>query len=827
MSLTTVPNTIIRASAGSGKTYQLVQRLVRLLALDVQPEAIVALTFTRKAAGEFFARLLQKLAEFAEQPDRAKAFVPELDKDTRAKCLRLLRLLLGQMDRMRLGTLDSFFAAMVQSLPFELGLTGMGALMSEAEAKQAHEEVLDSVLVDLMRPENEDARRELVEAWKLASLGNESSRPTDDISGWMESLQDWFLECPDAARWGDAARIWPDATAPIWKADDDLTKVKAKLELCIVIDAFKDKRAAPKWREFYADLESHRPGTPLSDAIEYMLEPKRGDARLLAEGRGLWKMGTGKEVALSPEASRLLCHALQIVVGRELRSCCHRTHGRNRLVALYERAYQRQVRRVGRLCFSDLALLLAGRLDPGGGADWQARWPQLRSDMEYRLNARYDHWLFDEFQDTSRRQWRVFENLVDEVLQDAEARRSFFAVGDLKQSIYLWREAEPELFLGVEQRYAGHHLEFGSLRVSWRSCPAVLEMVNDTFSKEALLKEQLPGAMEWWRFEPHESADKLKDEQGHAAYLTVPAKEEKEAALIVLLRHLRPLARNLTCAVLVRKNDRARDLAAKLRAVLDCEVVCESEEAVATDNPVTLALLSVLQVAAHPGDSFAWNHLRMTPLADWMEREKLTPGRLGAEVRRELRKGGFLSVAESWAAHLRSAAGGFEAFSEWRVRQFLEIAAAFDSTGSRDIDAFLRHAREHRAAGAGGTRALQVMTIHKSKGLEFDVVILPELQTTILDDARRQRLLYKRDREGEIEWLLDKPPSAIVDWDGRLAEDVERLEARAAFEGLCRLYVAMTRARRELKVLVTRGARNVDEPSTWADLVARRSNDER
>src|SRR5688572_27202910 len=98
-----ISNTIIRSSAGSGNTVALVQRLVRLLALDVKPDSIVALTFTRKAAGEFFARLLQKLADFVEHPENAAAYTPELSKDTRQKCLRLLRLLLAQMDRMRLG----------------------------------------------------------------------------------------------------------------------------------------------------------------------------------------------------------------------------------------------------------------------------------------------------------------------------------------------------------------------------------------------------------------------------------------------------------------------------------------------------------------------------------------------------------------------------------------------------------------------------------------------------------------------------------------------------------------------------------------------------
>jgi len=154
-----------------------------------------------------------------------------------------------------------------------------------------------------------------------------------------------------------------------------------------------------------------------------------------------------------------------------------------------------------------------------------------------------------------------------------------------------------------------------------------------------------------------------------------------------------------------------------------------------------------------------------------------------------------------WSARLREVFPELDAFSEWRLRQFLEMCARFDESGSRDVDAFLLFAREHRVAAAGATRALQVMTIHKSKGLEFDVVILPDLQVTVLDDARRVRLLTARNEDGGTEWVLDRPPSRVLEWDGKLVPEVERLEARAAFEGLCRLYVAMTRAKQGLYVI--------------------------
>jgi ATP-dependent exoDNAse (exonuclease V) beta subunit len=506
------------------------------------------------------------------------------------------------------------------------------------------------------------------------------------------------------------------------------------------------------------------------------------------------------------EASRALYRVLAMIVGLELRIACQRTRGKNRLLRTYEAAHRQLVRGVGRLAFDDLPLLLAGRLNPGQASDWAERWEQLRMDMEFRLNARYDHWLFDEFQDTSRRQWRVVQNLVEEVLQDPEGSRSFFAVGDLKQSIYLWREAEPELFTTVEDR---HHakLDRRPLNVSWRSSPMVLDMVNDMFGNAAALRAELPDAMLWTKesevpfFEIHSASATTRSLPGHAALLTVPTGAERDEALVALLRRVRPRERGLTCAVLTRKNDEAQRLAALLRRELNCDVLCESEEAVATDNAVTLALLSVFQLGAHPQDRYAWNHVRMTPLVKWLKEHRMSAERVGEEVRRGILRGGFLVVSEQWAARLHSVFPELDAFGEWRLRQFLEMCARFDESGSRDIDAFQQYARDYRIAATGAAQALQVMTIHKSKGLEFDLVILPDLQTTVLDDAADARLLTARDDSGEMKWILDRPSALILEWDGTLVPEIGRLKSRAAFEGLCRLYVAMTRARQGLYLI--------------------------
>ncbi|MSU53123.1 MAG: DNA helicase UvrD, partial [Opitutaceae bacterium] len=117
---------MILASAGSGKTYALTHRFVQLLAHGAAPERIVALTFTRKAAGEFFDEILKKLARAATEPGFARQLAEEIGRPENgsADFLRMLREVVTAMPRLNLGTLDGFFARVVQAFPRELGLDG-------------------------------------------------------------------------------------------------------------------------------------------------------------------------------------------------------------------------------------------------------------------------------------------------------------------------------------------------------------------------------------------------------------------------------------------------------------------------------------------------------------------------------------------------------------------------------------------------------------------------------------------------------------------------------------------------------------------------------
>lgn len=785
---------LVSASAGSGKTYQLVRRHLHLLALGQPPERIAAMTFTRKAAGEFFQRILQRLSvlsQHGEQPERYFTGMAPLPEQW-PEFVDLLRRVTQQLHRLRLGTMDSFFANITACFPLELGLPLGASVMAENEAAQARREALDALLERIHSSRDEHAGRALLEGFKQATFGIEERSAAGSLESWINDHHATWLDTDGLSRWGTLPE------ADLHHADD----------LAAALENLKNHfvPARPKSADFLDQLLGQaaqlEPGSKPEERVEDFLKKSAASWQDLLRGNAVVTWGGGKN-PVSGNAARAWVRVAEALLNREIRCRVQRTQGMAALMALYEAEYARRVRSRGRLSFADVQRLLAAATADG------AEWADGESgDLWFRLDGRYDHWLFDEFQDTSRVQWNVVRGLVDEVMQDDTGRRSFYAVGDPKQSIYLWRQAEPGLFDDVLREWPHQDqdgLEPQTLSQSFRSAPAVLDAVNAVFASPAGIEAVLPGCTAGFAFKEHVAAERNRQLSGYAALLSVPKEDGVRAsstapAVAALLNEIRPLERGLTCAVLVRGNKSANETAEELRLTTGMEIVCESQIHPATDNAVTLALLSLLQLAAHPGDTLALEHLKMTPL--WRQIELPERGwRLTChQVRESVFERGFVGFTEIWTKHVRALLPEMDAFHELRLRQFGEMAAEFDAGGSRDIDAFLQHARDMPMQVRGAANAVQVMTVHKAKGLEFDVVILPDLDGDAMDNVRRRSLIVNRDSTG-ISWVLQEPPRIFAPLHVALNEELEASKQRSGFESLCRLYVAMTRAKRGLYMI--------------------------
>ena len=456
-------NVVLEASAGTGKTRVLTTRYVNLLRAGVEPRNILAITFTRKAAAEMRERILGQLRELAALSPADAA---------RWRDLR------DRQGDIAISTIDAFCLSLLREFPLEAELDPGFQVVDEAEAPRLMEEALDAALRAARRLVSTDADVALLQA----RLGERRLRAA------LASLLGRRLVAGRLMRrfLGEAAggaTADAGAQAALREALDRLRTLLARGE---GIDAFladgpvrhpafallaADVRAfesqdveAP--RAVFERLARHfltRAGAPRSRPAPAF---RKGDFA----SPEAWKRHGQAVASLAPYVADL---------ARDLDRGVNRAMVRG-LARVYRVARWRYLRALGSHAAVDFteglsrALALLRRMDEF-------------SQSRYRLEARYHHVLVDEFQDTSRAQWALIARLVEAwgegmgLAHDAPLQPSIFVVGDRKQSIYAFRDADVRL-LRRARRYVGALRPGGGVRRtiarSFRADPAVLAFVN-------------------------------------------------------------------------------------------------------------------------------------------------------------------------------------------------------------------------------------------------------------------------------------------------------------------------------------------------------------
>lgn len=787
---------MILASAGSGKTYALTTRFVRLLADGAPPDRVVALTFTRKAAGEFFDEILNRLAAAASSAEAAATLAGEVGRPGLATSdfNRLLRAVVEAMPRLNLGTLDGFFSRMVQAFPLELGLGGEFELLEESQARRERQRVL--ALMFHAGVAKEEARQDFIEAFKRATYGVEEKALQHRLDLFLDEHGETYRAAPSARVWGRAEAIWP-AGNPCLEAAEPLASSIATARAVLPWAEFNDKQRLVL-EGFLTAMQTWEAGAPLPREATTPVKNVLSHAEALAAGTATLPVG-GKKHEFDPAGGRALLGVVRAIMAAEITRKLETTQGIHAVVRLYEEQYDREVRRAGRLTFADVQRLL----QPAGTETEAA---QRRLLMDWRLDARFDHWLLDEFQDTSREQWRILHPLIDEVVQDPERARSFFYVGDVKQAIYGWRGGDARLFREIFYHYnagVGPVIQEQHLAKSWRSAAPIIALVNAVCGQPDALAEIVPPAVvHRWMQEWQDHASARPELSGHAALHLAEDEPGRWRETLRILQEIDAAERGLTVAVLVQTNQKGAALAEFLRAEGGIAAVAESDLRIAFDNPLTCALLALLRWAAHPGDTFAAESVAMTPVAAHL-RDLGWEGadRVAVEVLREVHDGGFAGMLATWVQRVSRDLAADDAFSLLRGRQLVDAARTFDETGSRDVDEFLTWMELHTRREIESPGVVRVMTVHKAKGLGFDVVVLPDLQGQSVAQ-RRQGLAVHRGADQSVEWIMDLPTKAMAEADPVLRAQIGEEVAEAGYEALCKLYVALTRAKRALHVVI-------------------------
>lgn len=837
---------LVQAPAGSGKTSLLIQRFLALLATVDRPERIVATTFTRKAAAEMRARILEALQQAAthhagDAPRGHEAVTRELARAALARDRALGWRLLEQPARLRIVTIDALAASIARQAPLS---SGVGALpMFVDDARWLHRDAARAALASAAA---DDPNWRTFLQWQ----DNDADAATRLVAQMLAARDRWprrMLDADAAALRRDVeAALVHEAGAAVHRVHERLRGPLGEALPRLARYALDFHRAEGSTPPYCAALErvcreGALPGLDVRDAWHAL-----GDWLLTGEGRfrrsvnkshGFPAAGRGAEAEERERRKAEFTDWLVAAAGvpgladawQRVRELPPPRFGdaawafavaAMRILPQAVDALDHVFRTQGKADFTEATLRALQALDDAGNPS------ELLLAIDYRLS----HLLVDEFQDTSSAQLALLNRLTEGwVPGDA---RTLFAVGDPMQSIYRFRHAEVGLFLEAQRDECVGDVPVGVLELArnFRSQASIVHWVNDVFAAVLPARSDAAAGEAAYRL-AHPDTTKPLD---LAPTIELAPSREAEADVIVRRIAQARAAGLASIAVLVRARAHAEALLPALRRANIAYSAVDLEGL--QDRLVTRDLLSLARALAQPADRFAWLAVLRAPwcgltLADLLAVADATRGEAivealqkgevratvsadgGARIDRLLRAIAPALCARgemTFAMRLRSAwiALGGPACAEAELdrdgaeRVFRLVAEHEQGGDLADFDTMLETAGELFAeAGDADAGTVQVMTLHKAKGLEFDAVIIPGLDLAsgrsdtpllrwkVREHAHR-RVPILAPLRARIGAQAETDP--VYQWLGTL----EAIEEAAELGRL--LYVGATRARRRL-----------------------------
>jgi len=477
---------LVQAPAGSGKTELLTQRILALLAIVGEPEEILALTFTRKAAAEMRRRVLESLT--APQPDASEAHKMEtwtLAQQAMQRSAEKGWHLERHSSRLRIMTLDSLTFSLARQLPL---LSGMGAMPSPSEHAHAlYCEAAEAALDEAMRDFPDAAEGVLLhqDHNAVAVIGL--------LANMLSKREQWLSDIAEHGRdMAGLRQMLESNLADIMMQTlidcDARMPMQVRGELPALM-RFAGEQKQDDALQFFvwpeADLDQLQDWQVIAD---FLLVAGKADFR---KPRGVTvKLGfpAGKAFAAPKDHFKQILDMLAATPAlaealHELRTLPASPHMDDQqwdvleslfvLLVLANKHLQQCVSQQGEADFTEIALRAMDALGVGAAAP---------GDLLMKLDYRIRHILVDEFQDTSLLQMRLLQCLTDGWQAGEGIHRSLFMVGDPMQSIYRFRKAEVGLFLNAASNEAGlPPVEALQLERNFRSSPAIVDWVNAAF----------------------------------------------------------------------------------------------------------------------------------------------------------------------------------------------------------------------------------------------------------------------------------------------------------------------------------------------------------
>jgi ATP-dependent helicase/nuclease subunit A len=869
----------VSANAGSGKTHVLAQRVLRLLLSGVAPAKILCLTFTKAAAANMAARIFAALSQWTELDDKAlrQAILaigaPQPEPEILVFARRLFARTVETPGGLKVHTIHGFCERLLHLFPFEANVP-------------ARFEVTDEIGEEGLLNE---ARRQALAAARQdeGELGRALQRLSAETS-----LEEFDALIAEATRHRTLLRhyLFADAAADLSCALD-----LAPGTTLAVVEAEMIEAGVPlrRWREFaeFLDrgLKTDRDNAARLRAAEATCDPSLGAAAMTDAAReaclstylDFFFIGDGAGDKCKSLATKALTEARPDLVeelyseqerlaplreSRKAAECLEKSLALMTVVAKVFDRYDQLKGTRGLLDFDDLierTLALLERSD--------ARW------VLFKLDSGIDHILVDEAQDTSPVQWKILEALAAEFFAGVGSRaypRTFFAVGDEKQSIFAFQGAAPHMFHEMRRSFSassGGGFEHVSLKHSFRSVPAVLVTIDRIFAApehqkglvtddiwmgHEALKRDLPGLIEVWP-----PVSKGERAEPHDWHLPLDLLDETDPAVILADR----IARKISALIApgageyvheegARRRVRAGDILilvrtrgpffeAAIRALKQYNVpVAGADRLELLEHIAVMDLIAAGRMALLPQDDLTLAAVLKSPLVgldddDLLEIAPARPGALidalGASPQPR-HQAAYATILrwQSRAAHspfdfyarLLSEDGGRRAIqarlgleASDAIDEFLRLALRAEKEGRFSLPAFLADLEgidlSIKRDMETGSDCVRVMTIHAAKGLEAKIVFLPD--TCGAPSGRHDNKIHVLAARGThvLAWSArkDTDPPAVAD-----ARQKAREEAEDEYRRL--LYVALTRAEERLYISGFHG-KNEPNEQAWGRMI--------
>jgi ATP-dependent helicase/nuclease subunit A len=871
----------VLASAGTGKTWQLVARLTRLLLHGAHLDCILAITFTRKAAGEMQQRLSQRLRELLEADDATLDRLLEeigetTDADLRRTARGLFEATLRSERALRASTFHSFCQDLLQRFPLEAGLPP-GFELAE-QTGLIIDEAWDALLAEATGAPQQPLAAALT---LLFDALNGLHNTCQALTGFVEQRSDWWAytqEAPDPV--AEAVRqlrdkldirsenagggtLWTPATRAelsefqtlLEKHANESNKLHAAL-LRGILDAplDADTTAATIYPVFFTGSDA--PRKRKSSKAQQKSMGAAGEARFL-------------------ELHTLFCERIESMREQQRRQLTLDTNSAwYRAGACMLQHYQRIKRERRLLDFADLEWHAYRLLNHPEHAHW----------IQYKLDQRIDHLLIDEFQDTNPTQWRLILPLLEEIAAGSERQRSLFIVGDSKQSIYRFRRGNPRLLTSAADWMQQH---LGAPRVhldhSWRSSPLIMECVNvlfqhpdmqgllDDFQVHTTHQQDYWGRIELW---PLVDADSPAGKEKLAGELRNPLLEPRPSyrdrrhyregeAIATRIRELvdEGVADYNDVLILMRSRTHLAEYEAALR---DYQIPYLSlDRGTLLQSPEIRDLEALLVVLMTPQDNLSLAHVLRSPVfaatdtdlmllaaqrrGSWYERlqvlsENPDSNHTLARAARLLSEwhtlAGLIPIHDllehifhqaNLVARFRASFPATEhARLQANLTRFIELALEVDAGRYPTLPRFLDRLRQLRGLDKEGpsqaaphsddSRRVRLLTIHASKGLEAPVVFIADTARDSGANRGLQTLVrWPADAARPTEFMLLSNRKQRDSFSQRSYELEQQEDFREAAN---LLYVALTRARHMLVISGCAPGRRTGSVSWYQQLIA-------